>query len=385
MADSRSPLQPALDRFMLNFFKNQLEKDPNANIFFSPFNIELAYSMMIGGSRGSTRDEIIKTLCFNNSQLTPEIIIKEFQKISNLYKEGTPDSTLLSNNLLAISKKFNVKPEFMKMVKDYKTTILNENFDDPAKVQTKLNSLIAEKTKNVIPKVLDEAPDKNTAMMMLNTMYFKGMWNQSFNPNDNTTYYFFNADGTRRDIPFMWTKDIIYCRSAVLMERNKKFIHAVELFYKDSISFYFLKPIEDYIPMDIVKKVDDYLFLLLNSTRPHHLNLIAMPRIKINQSYELDKILPTMGMKLPFTDKADFSGISNEKLKVTKSIHKTVVEIQTQSSQAAEANYVRHRRRVDIAKNHLQINVFYIQRPFMFLIRDRSNSITLFAGIINTL
>ena len=49
---------------------------------------------------------------------------------------------------------------------------------------------------------------------------------------------------------------------------------------------------------------------------------LTFPKFKMTSQFELSKTLTEMGMPLPFSDKADFSGMSTQdELKISKVIH----------------------------------------------------------------
>jgi serpin B len=75
------------------------------------------------------------------------------------------------------------------------------------------------------------------------------------------------------------------------------------------------------------------------------------------------------------------SGIDGRKdLEVSKVIHKAVIEVNEEGSEAAAATGV-----VVIIKSMPSIKVFRADHPFTFFIRDNRNGMTLFAGHINKL
>lgn len=110
--NSASPLQPAIDDFTLNFIKNRLKSHPYDNIFFSPLSIEIAYSWLMGGCQGSTRENILKILGFMYSDPridTPEKInielgqvIKTKFSIQNCYHLPLPDFSLSLSPVLVV-------------------------------------------------------------------------------------------------------------------------------------------------------------------------------------------------------------------------------------------------------------------------------------------
>lgn len=70
---------------MINFLKLNSRIKPNENILFSPFSIEVAYSLLMGGAQGKTENEIKRALGIHyieEDKQKQEGINKEFGEVS---------------------------------------------------------------------------------------------------------------------------------------------------------------------------------------------------------------------------------------------------------------------------------------------------------------
>lgn len=45
-----------------------------------------------------------------------------------------------------------------------------------------INSFVSEKTRGLIPRIIENVIDKDTAMVLVNALYFKGVWRNTKNP-----------------------------------------------------------------------------------------------------------------------------------------------------------------------------------------------------------
>lgn len=116
----------------------------------------------------------------------------------------------------------------------------------------------------------------------------------------------------------------------------------------------------------------------INSVKPFQFNQISIPKFKFEQTFDLRKILPAMGMDKPFSNNADLTRISaGKKLKVGESLHKAKIEIDEEGTRASAST------EIGVTEFSGSFSFFIANHPFLFIIRDRSNSITLFAGIVN--
>ncbi|XP_074605076.1 alpha-1-antiproteinase F-like [Brevipalpus obovatus] len=280
---------------------------------------------------------------------------------------------------MVLKKEFKVKSEFMNVSKIYHAQVFNEDFSNPKKVKDKVNSLISELTKGMIKEILESEPSSNIVMMLLNAVYFKSKWKKSFDKKKTHPISFKNADGSTNRVPMMrmgTKRDQAEFRYASTKDHG-----VLEIPYKDSISMYiFLPHPGKKIATTITKFGVNQLEYGLNSLEPRKFDEVSIPKFKLKQTYDLKKVLTSMGMKKPFSSRADFMGISDtEKLRVETSIHKAVIEVHEEGTEAAAAT------QLGVGPMSSSFDFFQANRPFMFLIRDRSNLITLFAGIVNKL
>lgn len=80
--------------------------------------------------------------------------------------------------------------------------ISKDNFWDPVEIG-KIESSIASESKYVIDRIIDEPSGEETKMVLLNRIYFEGIWNESFYPDDTRELEFKNSDDSKSKIPFM--------------------------------------------------------------------------------------------------------------------------------------------------------------------------------------
>jgi serpin B len=89
-----------------------------------------------------------------------------------------------------------------------------------------------------------------------------------------------------------------------------------------------------------------------------------------------------LGSTTPFSpNKADFSGMTDEPLKdalyISKIFHKSYVDVNEEGTEAAAATAVVMMKRMAIIETVLDFNC---DRPFIFLIHEKSSNAILFIG-----
>ena len=104
-----------------------------------------------------------------------------------------------------------------------------------------------------------------------------------------------------------------------------------------------------------------------------------MPKFKLEQSYQLEKILPNMGMPIAFDSRANYR-LFNDKLplKIDSITHKAVVEVDEKGTVAAAATGIGVQVVMATYKAEL-----IADHPFMFMIKDNKTDAILFLGQVN--
>jgi serpin B len=107
---------------------------------------------------------------------------------------------------------------------------------------------------------------------------------------------------------------------------------------------------------------------------------VSIPKFNLTAKFELEKVLPEMGMPLAFDDhKADFSGISESKdpLYISAVAHKAFVDVNEEGSEAAASTAVVVSKAPAPPPRRA---IFRADHPFVFLIRDGRTGLILFLG-----
>ena len=121
---------------------------------------------------------------------------------------------------------------------------------------------------------------------------------------------------------------------------------------------------------EVEKKLADYL--QVNS----YLSTVSiyLPKFKVDATFQLKKILKTLGMTEAFEpSQADFSGITGKRdLIISDVIHKAFVEVNEMGTEAAAATVI-------VASKSLPV-IFQADHPFIFWIKDRLSGTVLFLG-----
>ncbi|HZE96701.1 MAG TPA: serpin family protein [Planctomycetota bacterium] len=352
------------------------------NLFFSPYSIAAALSMVHAGAAGKTKEEFTKVLgsvdygvlgkeLARRSELTPT------QKNHLQYMpEATPDAFgchLTVANALWRQKGYPVRAEYVDALKTGRGAEIGEADFQGAKAQAvrAINDWAAKATRDKIKNVLSEQQvDDKTRVILANAIYFKARWEDEFSEYGTEPRPFTLADGKKVSVPTM--RSLGWRETA----RDGK-LAALKLPYSgDKLAMLILLP--DVGAMAQVEKdlEDGQLERLLGGMKSNQTE-VSLPKFKIESAFQLKTALQSLGLSGAFSSSADFSGISAEPgFALSEVLHKTFVDVNEKGTEAAAVTVPMAAGSAPPKKNV----EFKADRPFLFVIRDLPTETTLFMG-----
>ena len=372
-----------MNRLGFKLFDTVCKADAGKNMFISPYSIDGAFGMVYCGAKGTTAEEIRKTL---GLPADPAVCGAFFDSLTKQYSEAEKTEILVSNSVWTDTKQ-NVLPSFSEMIKKYYGgAFYKEDFGQSAKVAAKINAYVEGRTKNMIKDLL--TPDffsKDTSMVLLNTLYFEAKWANPFPKDDTKDMPFHQFGGRDKDVRMMYQKSP---RIAYFANRDDN-VHAIIMPYENTrFELVALMPIREgddrgeAALKDITGKIGDKLDSWLEN-RTFGETRVWLPKTDLTCKLDLGDTLQKLGMKTPFSNRADFSGIDTEEaLKIENVVHKTALKMDEVSTKAAAATAIGMARITSIGMPD-PVNEFRADRPFLVLIRDNQTGLILFMGRVN--
>ncbi|MDR1023453.1 MAG: serpin family protein [Prevotellaceae bacterium] len=357
--------------FALDVFKATYANSEETNVFVSPLSISMAFSMALNGAAGATFDEIADVLHAKSYAIDS---INEHSRLLRSELTGVDPSTQLSvANSIWYRKGFPVKNTFLEVNRtSYAAEVSALDFSLPAAV-TQINSWCAKQTNDKIKSILEEIPSE-AMMYLINAVYFKGIWASKFDKSSTREKSFYASDGKTNQVQMMRQTEYFSYAS-------DEYGQYLELPYGNkAFSMIVLLPGENKTTEDIVERLDsDQWYRISDNMYEREVNL-SLPRFKVECKYAMHKkILPALGMSLPFTQFADFSRISDKPLLISGVIHKTFVEVNEEGTEAAAVTSIG----MDAASAGPDEQIdFVVNKPFVFVIHEKSSGVILFIGKI---
>ncbi|MBX3119390.1 MAG: serpin family protein [Fimbriimonadaceae bacterium] len=353
----------------------ELWKDaPNTNLFISPVSVDLALGMTYNGAGGDTKTAMAKTLGVDKIELSQ--FNEASRNILTVLANPDPKVKLEIANSIWIDKEYKVKADFVSRNESYfGAYVTNLDFKAPEATKT-INSWVNENTGEKIPKIVEEL-DPDAKMMLVNAVYFKGLWSTPFDITRTKDEEFTKFDGKKVSVPMMTRgqEDFLY--------QDHKDFQGVQIPYgAGQVKMVVLLPKSSTKFADFLKGVNTKNWAAWMKLFKTSQGTVTIPRWKVEQSYMLKDALSGLGMAAAFDPKvADFSGMRQEKdLFINRVIHKTFVEVNEEGTEAAGATGVEMKPTAMPMPD--KTFTFKADRPFVYAIIDSKTDIVLFLGVV---
>ncbi len=368
--------------FAFDLYRSLGEED--GNLFYSPYSISLALAMTYAGARGETESQMADTLhyllpqerlhtSFNSLDL-------ELASMADAPEEESDAFTLNLANAVWGQHDYEFLPPFLDVLaENYGAGVRPADFvGSPEESRVRINDWVAERTEDRIKDLIPEdAIDRSTRMVLTNAIYFNARWFHPFFKHLTSARPFHLLDGSKVDVPMM------------MMAAAERFgyadgdgYQAVELPYRgrdmwmtillpDAGAF---REFEESMDADLVAGI-------LGDIEREYVEL-TMPKFEFESEFSLKETLKAMGMPNAFDENtADFSGMDGRScpgvcLLILDAFHKAFISVDEEGTEAAAATGIV----VILESARPTPKKVMVDRPFIFLIRDRATDVILFVG-----
>ncbi|MDR2808961.1 MAG: serpin family protein [Tannerellaceae bacterium] len=349
-------------------------EDSQKNIFISPLSLNLALLMLNNGAAGGTQKELENIL--GGGTVSNETLNTFAQKMVKAMQELDTRAVFESANSIWIRKDFPVLELFKETNRQYyEAEVRNEDFALPSTLGL-INGWVEEKTHGKVPQILTGI-DPSALMYLINTLYFKGLWEYPFAKEATVDKPFYNPDGSTPALPTMHavrTDHVLQTELFSMMELP---------FGNRAFSMVILLPNEG-VSLDAVLESlnaetwEQYLADLPKKTYTVNLQL---PRFTIEYEKTLNDDLKALGLPAIF-ENSDFSRINADAgLFVSSVLQKTFAQVDETGMEGAAATLI------GMVGANINEEVppsldFHVNRPFLFFIKEQSTGIPFFSGVV---
>jgi serpin B len=332
--------------------------------------------MTYAGARGETAAQMKKALQFS---LDDSALHKAFgDSITTLNSgSGTNYEMSVANSLWGDTTFQFLKP-FIDINKNFYGGALERLDFKNASENSRLtiNAWVEEQTRKKITNLLPpDSVSADTRLVLVNAVYFKGLWTEPFDKKLTQNAPFYCAGGKTVEAPLM-----TFSETQHMPFYSEEGLKIIELGYKgDDISMLIVLP----DTADGLGAIEARLDETTLSTWVNNLSRcsvqVYLPRFTLN--WGANNIVPqlqALGMRDAFEARAaDFSGIDGSRdLLISGVFHKAFVDVYEEGTEAAAATGVV----VGVTSMPPPPEIFRADHPFLFLIREKATGSILFMG-----
>jgi serpin B len=361
----------------------QLLRRPG-NLFFSPFSIRAALGMTYAGARGETASQMSGALRFAGSN---EHVHAAFAEVIDRLNSaaGSRQEMRVASSLWG-QDGAPLQPGFLDLIaRHYGGDVNLADFRRDADAgRVAVNRWVEDRTRQKIREVIPPGGlNADTRLVLVNAVYFKGMWALQFGKAATRDESFYEEGGGKVQAPLMHQhEEVRYLQASGYQ--------AVDLDYQGGeLSMLVLLPerkdgLRDLETRLSVRMLDD----CVAKTRVREVKLF-LPKFRMSWgTADLGSALCALGMPLAFTRaQADFSGINGleppreESLFLSAVFHKAFVEVDEEGTEAAAATAIVMAPTAALrSPKPPPVPIFRADHPFLFAIRDRKSGVILFLG-----
>ncbi|XP_036014126.1 serine proteinase inhibitor member 6C isoform X1 [Mus musculus] len=300
--------------------------------------------------------------------------------LSEVNKTGTQYSLKAANRLFG-EKTFDILASFKDSCHKFYEAEMEELDFKGATEQSRqhINTWVAKKTEDKIKELLSPGTiHSNTPLILVNAVYFKGKWEKQFNKEDTREMPFKVSKNEEKPVQMMFQKSTF--KMTYVEEISTKIL--LLPYVGNELNMIIMLPDEHVELSTVEKEITHEKFIewtRLDRMKGEKVE-VFLPWFKLEENYDMKDVLCKLGMTDAFEEgRADFSGISSKQgLFLSNVIHKSVVEVNEEGSEATAATTI------VLKGSSRSTPCFCVNRPFIFFIQHIKTNEILFLGRLSS-
>ena len=364
----------------------------DGDLFYSPYSVSLALAMPYAGAKGETERQMAETLRYvlPQGRLHPAFNALDLALASRGAGAAGQDGDGFRLNI-ANSVWGQEDHEFLTafldvLAEQYGSEVRRTDFRrSPEESRDRINDWASDETEARIKDLISPgAIEPTTRLVLANAIYFNAAWQLPFDPKATASGPFHPLGGGYLEAPMMrqegrlgYARGNGYQAVELLYDGGEM---AMAILLPDAGSFSEFEGLLDASTVDGI--LED-----LETRRV----LLTMPKFELEDSFGLANTLEAMGMLNAFDERAaDFSGMDGTSclagddgcLLITDVVHQAFVSVDEAGTEAAAATAVMMGTKSEDPDGPVRLTV---DRPFIFLVRDRATGTVLLVGRVSEL
>ena len=346
MALAMGGVAQAGDALAVDMFRHVVAQE-EGNVVFSPASAEAVLLMLREGAAGQTKAELA-ALPYG--------------------KQGVPSAMQVeSANALFAADDLELKELGVKDIHRVPFAAA------PKKAADEVNAWCSEKTHERISSIVSPADIRpDTRLIAINAVYLKEQWLRPFESHRTQPRPFTAANGTVTQVPTMAQK-------AGFRYAEGEDWQAVALFYRaqgregEPGCFIGIRPRGD--AREFIGKLDakrwEAIRSALNKAAPEP-TVVELPRFRVETPiFKLNHALQALGVRTAFTGQADFSGFTDEPLRLSEVRQRCFVQVDETGTEAAAVTAAIMMKNA-LPRREPPPHIIRFDKPFLWVITDLS-------------
>lgn len=354
--------------FSLNTYKACVDGDNS--LFISPFGIRMLLMAVSEGTAGNTRvryDSLVNQPSLSETKKAFNEILHPVDVFNATKGTLTVANALFARNTLTLNRPF-----LQTLQNDYSAEHFKFDSSNVAQLAKDIDSWVSDKTNGVISSM--PPPPPTTVMALINAVYFRDKWANTFKRKHTKERTFFAMNGHKQEIDFMKT-------NANFVYYEDKQLQALKMPYRSQLEMIVILPLKKNGLPEIEKIIDEKYVEEIQAGDVHP-TTVFFPKFRLKDQLQLADLLKEVGYGGLFGN-IDLTGMSPDSgLSMDAIIHKTFIEVdekQTEAAAVTEAIIVTGYGGGEPPPPP-EPKVFRADHPFMFLIVDQWSGMIVFAG-----
>lgn len=354
------------------------------NYVMSPYSLHRVLSLAEEGAAGETAQQMSALLHLEGKPNSDEGV----KALLDSLRESAKSSQIAfqSTNHLWYRRGIGMEQSFISKAKtNYGVTPEELDFTNPGKACTMMNQAILVATRGRIKELVSsDAIQKNTSLVLANTVYLMGAWSSRFEPLRTKLRPFWVAEEKKiREVPTM------------LQTSSMSYMHGdgfalLEMPISGDFSMVFLLPDE----RDGLVALESSLTLSLFETAMKQLSsyevTVLLPKFSFSMGGDFKPMIEALGARRMWVDgSADFPRISLQTpVRVSTLCHETTIEVNEVGAEATAATMMPADPFADTSPRVHEMDkvrrvVFNADHPFLFALRHSQSGLLLIMGRVN--
>lgn len=353
----------------------------SANFLCSPLSLWLALAMTRNGAAGKTAAEMDRALLFGDLSRLNQALNTMSQLLARRAghrvdgpREGDIALTIadqLFGDKTASKSKDAWRQAFLAaLAKYYGAGMALADFaGNPDEERRKINSWVADQTHDKIDNLLGQGTiTGQTRLVLVNALYLAAPWDEKFSPVGKRPFHRAGSD-VQADMMNVTVESVAAETALGTIARIPYLSHQL------AMTVLLPKAGQE---AGVRDQFSNQLPKLLGPLSPAQVNL-TMPKFSYRSNVEVLPILQQRGMRLAFTDAADFSLLSSQSPKITDIAHQCTIGVDEEGTEASAATAVVTGASAGAPTQPIELT---LDRPFWYVIHDVSTRVPLFVGYV---